>query len=228
MKEIKKLKAGKPVVTKRSTNTQLKNGWDAWFRSELKKGNPPSPISKKDFPQLKEDVLELNLELIDFSDPAMPLKVQYLKDNVPAPVSTTIFGVEDVEVNDFEKFKFIEEVRTVFHPDYLLESAEYGALSNHAMDTLIAVHPDYLEATRLVIAELMLEYRTKPAKAPKTLNRTKQGILAKVFQQSRFSPEVIQNFQAQYVSEDRPEQRSTTDVNIGEAALTPSQRIANK
>ena len=31
----------------------------------------------------------------------------FLKENVPSPVSTTIFGVEDIEVNDFEKFKFL-------------------------------------------------------------------------------------------------------------------------
>ena len=220
MKKIKQLvKAGK--ATDKPTKF-----WREWFHSELQRGTPASGLTKADFQNIKTEVQEINLELVESDDINMLLKLQYLKDSAPNPISTTIFGVEDVEVNDFEKFKFLEQVRTVFHPDYLLESSKYGALSNYVMDTLISVHPDYLELNRLAIAELMVEFRTTPSKAPKNLSTTKQGILAKIFQQPRFSPELVQQFQAQYQSQDRPEQRSTSSVNMGEAAMTNSQRIS--
>lgn len=146
-----------------------------------------------------------------------------LKKLIPINASTTLTGIDEREPSDYEKSKFIRQIRILENPLSILELIESDAVTGTEVDALKLFYPSLYELlVKAIIEELSVlagkQTTNKPASLPLTKNRTLSLILGV----PRISPAQMSYFQ----QESQPEQGA--DIKSpGQQVQTETQRIAN-
>lgn len=178
---------GKSLKIKKTQPKTPKKRLKAFMESGVSKKDIKLPYSISDYAQLAEQVSS-GIAVPENQDDLMALATEtnsMLAALVPTNLSTTLYGVDERDPSDFEKSKFIRQLRVIFDPEHVLDLLESGRMSPLEVETLQTWYPQYyqklVELTLEVISELS---GTMP---PPSTTRA----LSVLLQVPRLTPEIL-------------------------------------
>lgn len=123
------------------------------------------------------------------SDEGMMMAVtdlnQYLRNILPINQATTLFGVDERDPSDFEKSKFIRQMRVVINPNHVFELLTAGSISPLEVETFARVYPEsYAEAVESVLEAVTSK---QGSKVPSEITRA----LSVLLQVPRITPDIL-------------------------------------
>ena len=209
--DIKQAINGKAKVKEKKAEDTLKSLKSKVKDDLLGKSPKPSklPYSISDYSSLRGEamtgldvnkILELGLDteyeegymvaIHDFNE-----KLQSL---VPSNVSETIFGIDERDPSDFEKYKFIRKMRVVENPNHIFDLMAKGELSWTELDTLKefypSMHQSLVEATVEALSELKGEMDSQ-------LDRDQNRTVSMLLGVTRASPKILEQMKEEKTSE---------------------------
>lgn len=142
------------------------------FKSRIKafmegppKGGPKIPLSISDFNELVPGIKKgIDTDAVEGDDLWVLLTElnTTLSEILPENISQTLYGFDEREPSDFEKSKFIRQLRVVFNPDHVLDLLDSGTLSPLEVETLQLYYPEYYEDLVGAALGAVAETKDKP------------------------------------------------------------------
>lgn len=167
----------------KSPKTRLKAFLDSGPQSKPSK----IPYSLSDYTELAEQASSGVFVPTDQED-LMALATEtnsQLAAIVPVNLSTTLYGIDERDPSDFEKSKFIRQMRVIFNPEHILDLIDQGSLSPLEVETLQAWYPIYYQGLVEAVLEAISELSgTMP---PPSTTRA----LSVLLQVPRLTPEIL-------------------------------------
>ncbi len=126
--------------------------------------------------------------------------IMRLNEQIPVNQSETLFGIDDLDPSDYEKFKFMQIIRTIDDPTYILQLMIHGQLTDTEVEAMKVFYPNLLDFyKRLILQKLALHIGK--GKDSLSLGRHKQHQLGVILEINRLTPEQIESLQATYQQE---------------------------
>jgi hypothetical protein len=135
-----------------------------------------------------------------------------LNNLIPANLSTTLYGVDERPPSDFEKSKFIRQLRVIANPEHVLDLLAVGSLSPLEVETLQSFYPEYYQK----LVEDTLEAVSSLSDTVPPPSTTKA--LSVLLQVPRLTPEILQT----------PKEEGEGNLNLqaaAEQAETDTQKV---
>lgn len=163
-------------------------------------------------------------EGVDPDDASMAVSelMPKLKQLIPVNASTTLTGIDEREPSDYEKSKFIRQIRILENPMSILPLIESDAVTGTEVDALKLFYPSLYEVLVASIVDALADLASKqvPGK-PATLPLVKNRTISLILGIPRVSPSQMSALQNQQVASDQ------ADISSPAGELTEPQRIAN-
>ena len=178
------------------------------------------PYSLKDYSELAEKAgkgLEVPSDDEDLMVSAAELNA-YLSSIIPINSSITLYGVDEREPSDFEKMKFIRQLRVIENPAHVLDLMYAGMLSPLEVDTLAEVYPQYYDKLTQDILDEISNYAGQADKLPSPDVTRNLSLLLRV---PRLTPSILEN---RGESVDEPGSPADMKAQV-EAATTDVQQV---
>lgn len=203
------------------------------FAKDFLTGNkiqkPSAPKYKvSNYNELVEDIQEKqplqsdNLSQMNLEDEDVLIVTQAMPliNDIPRNTTQTLFGLDERDVADIEKYKYVRMMNIVDNPLYLLDLMKSGLLSVTETEYAELFHPEFIDALKATMIEQVTELQgNKEAKLDRQHNR----ILSNLFKVSRFTPTQHQMLQSN-LAKDKEETQSK-EMNLPDPSTEVSKTL---
>jgi hypothetical protein len=141
----------------------------------------------------------------------------YLKDNLPYTTSKTLFGLQELEPSDYDKFKFTSSANIAINPSLVLPLMLNGNLTIRQVETLKLLHPSFYEAIKQIVFE---EFAKQPEDAK--LGMAETALFSRLLGVQRLTPSLLQTLQQQTTKEEE-KSPSPSGSKFTNSLATPTQ-----